>query len=53
MFYICLRSYRNGALSFVCDEQDEAKALRVVEMANHGRRCYGPIDSRYVVISAN
>jgi hypothetical protein len=52
MFYICLRSLRNGALQFVSKYQDKAKAQSVADLANYGRNSLGPIESRYVVITA-
>jgi hypothetical protein len=52
MFYICTRSLRNGALSFVSKYSDQQKAKAIADMANYGRFSNGPTHSLYVVISA-
>ena len=52
LYYICTRSLRNGALSFVCTYTDVAKAQAVADMANYGVQSRGPFDMRYVVLNA-
>jgi hypothetical protein len=52
MVYICTRSLRNGALTFVKTYSDCVLAGKIVDMANHGLSCQGPARIKYVVISA-
>ena len=50
--YICTRSLRNGALSFVAAYTDQTLAQHVVNLANQGLLSCGPSHIKYVLINA-
>lgn len=52
MFYICKRSLRNGALTFVKRYSNESDAQAVADLANYTHGRFGPEIRKYVVISA-
>lgn len=52
LFYICTRSLRNGALTFVCTYTSVVRAQAVIDMANYGVQSRGPHDHKYVVLNA-
>lgn len=51
-YYICTRSLRNGALSFVATYSDAEQAQRIASMAQYGVESRGPFDHKYVVITS-